>query len=175
MKQAIGIQMGIDPAQFWPKSSLYSFGEYMSSLISSDKIKARPFHSSNCFIDGLCTINDDGELRRSLCEIYRKELELKVEHQGDNATFLNLDTTIKEGTFIYKLFDKRDSCSFSIVRMSHIERNIPENIFHSVMKDEFLRITRSTLCLRDFKGLLEHMKHQGFKRGTTGTSLRKKY
>ena len=32
--------------------------------------------------------------------IYIKELEFKVEHQGDNATFLSLDVTMKEGTFI---------------------------------------------------------------------------
>lgn len=42
-------------------------------------------------------------------DIYPKELELRVEHQVDHATFFNLDITIREGTFLYKLFDKRDS------------------------------------------------------------------
>ena len=37
--------------------------------------------------------------------IYPKEVELNVEHQGDHATFLNFDITIKEETFTYKLFD----------------------------------------------------------------------
>ena len=64
----------------------------------------------------------------------------KIEHQGDHPTFLNLDITIKEGTFIYKLFDKRDSFPFSIVRMPHIENNIPPNSFYSAIKVEFLRI-----------------------------------
>ena len=73
----------------------------MSSLISSDKIKARHFHSRKRFIDDLYAINDGGEFERSVCEIYPKELELKVKCQGDHATFLNLDVTIKEGTFIY--------------------------------------------------------------------------
>ena len=41
-------------------------------------------------------------------DIYPKELELRVEHRVDHATFFNLDITIKEGTFLYKLFDKRD-------------------------------------------------------------------
>ena len=31
--------------------------------------------------------------------MYSRELEVKVENQGDQATFLNLDVTIKEGTF----------------------------------------------------------------------------
>ena len=53
----------------------------MSSLIYSDKIQARYFHSTKCFIDYLCTINDGTEFGRSMCDIYPKEFELKVEHQ----------------------------------------------------------------------------------------------
>ena len=53
-----------------------------------------------------------GELGRYICDIYPKELELKDEHQSDHATFLYLDIIIKERTFIYKLFDKRDSFLF---------------------------------------------------------------
>ena len=90
---------------------------------------------------------------------------------------MNLDITIKEGTFEYELFDKRDSFPFSTVRIPHIESNIPQNIFYSAVKGEFLRTARSTLCLRDFKPktkeLLERMKQQGSKRRTRGTSLRK--
>ena len=45
------------------------------------------------------------------------------------------------------------------------------------MKAEFLRIARPTLCLRNFipkaKELLERIKQQVSKRGTTGTCLRK--
>ena len=78
--------------------------EYMSSLISSDKIKARHFHSLKRFTDDLCAINDGGEFERSICDIYPKELELKFEHQGDRATLLNLGIIIKEKTFIFKFF-----------------------------------------------------------------------
>ena len=131
-------------------------------------------------------INDGGEFGRSICKIYPKNLELRFKHQGDHATFLNLDITIKEETFkllvyfkllplSYKLFDKRDSFSFSVVRMPHIESNIPENIFYSAI-DVFLRTARSNLCLRDFipkaKELLERMKQRGSKCVTTCTSLR---
>ena len=76
----------------------------MSSLISSDKIKARHFHSLKRFIDDLCAINDGGEFERSICNIYPKELGLKFEHQGDRATLLNLGIIIKEKTFIFKFF-----------------------------------------------------------------------
>ena len=72
----------------------------MSSLISSDKTKAKYFHSRKRFIDDHCAINDGREFGRFVCDIYPKELELTVEHQSDHATFLTLDVTIKEGTFV---------------------------------------------------------------------------
>ena len=109
--------------------TLYHFAIKNISLISSDKIKTRPFHSTKRFIDGLWDINGGGEFGKFVCNIYLKELELKVEHLEDYATFLNLDTTIREVILIYKLFDKRDFFLFSIVRMPQIESNIPRNFF----------------------------------------------
>ena len=74
MKQAIDIPTGTGPKPFWEYLFLYSYEEEnMSSLISSDKIKARHFLSINCFIDDLCAINDGGEVGRSICEIYSKD------------------------------------------------------------------------------------------------------
>ena len=84
----------------------------MLSLISSNKIKARHFRSTKRFINYLCALNGGGEFGSSICQIYPKELELKVEHQGDHATFFNLDITIEDGTFVYKLFDKSNSFPF---------------------------------------------------------------
>ena len=59
-------------------------------------IKSRQDISTQQTIDSLCTINDGEEFGRSFCDISSKELEFKVEHQGDHATFLNFDITIKE-------------------------------------------------------------------------------
>ena len=64
--------------------------------------------------------------------------------------FLNLDITIKEGTFIYKLLDKRDSFPFSTVRIPRKESNTAQIVFNSGIKGEFLIIARSTIYLRDF-------------------------
>ena len=74
----------------------------MSSLISSDKIKARHFHSKKHLIDDFCVIKKEENLEgRSICAIYPKELKLKVEDQNDNATFFNFDIT-KKGRCLYK-------------------------------------------------------------------------
>ena len=56
-------------------------------------------------------------------------LELEAEHLGNHATFLNLDITSEDGFFIYKLFDKRYSFPFSVVRMPHIDKGISLKIF----------------------------------------------
>ena len=83
---------------------MYSYEEeYAPSLIFSDKINARYFYSTKRYIDDLCVINDRGEFERSICEIYPKELELKIEHQGDHATFLIWIQPSRRRTFIYKL------------------------------------------------------------------------
>ena len=41
----------------------------ISSLISSDKIKARHFYLTKRFIDDLCAVNDGGEIGKSICGI----------------------------------------------------------------------------------------------------------
>ena len=83
-----------------------------------------------------------------------------MEHSGVHATFLNLDLTISEGIFIYKLFDKRDAFPFSIVRMPYTSSNIPETIFYSAMVGEFLRIAHSTLLYKDFLPKVSELIHR---------------
>ena len=56
----------------------------------------------------LCAINDNVEFFSSFRKICPKELELKVEHQEKHAIFLDLDITIEDDFFVYKLFDKKN-------------------------------------------------------------------
>ena len=42
-----GIPMGTDPAPFWANLFLYTYeNEYISGLISNDKVKSRHFHTT---------------------------------------------------------------------------------------------------------------------------------
>ena len=166
MRQKVGIPMGIDPAPFWANLFLYSYEhDYIKHLIKEDRVKAKHFHSTFRFIDDLCSLNDGGEFGRVFKDIYPDELELKVEHNGNSASFLNLDIRIEENQFVYKLYDKRDAFPFSIVRMPYLCSNIPKKIFYSSLVGEFLRIARATLLLTDFEGkaknLIERMLNQG--------------
>ena len=164
--QTIGIPMGIDPAPFWANLYLYFYEKnYIMSVMKNNTKKALMFRNASRFIDDEVNLNDRGEFGASCREIYPTELELKVEHQGDHATFLELDISIQEGCYIYKLFDKRDDFPFSIVRMPDIHGNIPNNIFYGSVMAEILRIARASLLYKDFVTsmikLLTRMKNQG--------------
>ena len=102
------------------------------------------------FIDDLNAMNDGGEFERSFKEIYPIELELKKEHGGSSATFLDLQIQISNRQFISSLFDKRDDFPFSIVRMPFRTNNIPSKIFYSSIGAEVLRIARTTSNNVDF-------------------------
>ena len=148
--QTIGIPMGIDPAPFWANLYLYKFEyRFMRELLKSDSTKARKFHGSLRFIDDLLCLNDGDEFGTSFRKIYPNELELKCEHRGEHATFLDLDIKINDGEFKYKLFDKRDEFPFEVVRMPDRSSNIPSYIFYGTIMSEIIRIARSTLCLDD--------------------------
>ena len=150
--QTIGIPMGIDPAPFWANLYLYKFeNDFMMNLRKSDIAKSRKFHGCARFIDDLVCLNDGGEFNDSYKEIYPNELELKCEHheREKHATFLDLDIKISGDKFIYKMFDKRDEFSFSVVRMPYMDSNIPSYIFYGTIRSEIIRIARSTLLLDD--------------------------
>ena len=78
---------------------------------------------------------------------------------------LDLDISICDGIFVYKLFDKRDSFPFNIVRMPHLDSNTPSFVFYSTILSEFLRIARATLRYCDFfprvVSLVNRMMDQG--------------
>ena len=116
-------------------------------------------------MDDLGTLNYGGVFNDVYKDIYPPELQIKVEHFGTYATFLNLHITVKNGVFVDKLFDNRDAVPFLIVRMPYIDSNIPKSIFHYALLGEFLRITRTSLLNNGFNEkamkLLNGMKGQG--------------
>ena len=150
-KQCIGIPMGIDPAPFWANLHLDTYEcKYISTLMRTDKRKAFMFKHATRFIDDECNLNDGGEFGRSFHLIYPRDLELKCEHQGSHATFLDLQIDILDGMFVYKLFYKRDDFPFFIVCMPDLSGNIPSHVFYGSVMSEFLRISRCTLLYSDF-------------------------
>jgi len=151
LKQVIGIPMGIDPAPFWANLYLHYYEDkHVSTIMKTDAARARLYKYSTRFIDDQCNLNDSGQFKASCQSIYPPELQVKCEHEGQHATFLELDITIENGMFVYRLFDKRDNFPFSIIRMPDLSGNIPDHVFYGSVMSEFLRIARATLLYHDF-------------------------
>ena len=60
-----------------------------------------------------------------------------MEHQVTDATFLDLEITLKDNIVIYKFFDKKDKFPFFIVRMPHVSINVPSSIFYVLFYSKF--------------------------------------
>ena len=97
----------------------------------------------------MCAINNGDEVACAATRIYTKEVELKQEHQGTNVSFLNLDINIVDEKFVYTLYSKKNSFPFFILRMLHIDSNIPNNIFYSSFVPETLKIAPSIVHFSD--------------------------
>ena len=82
----------------------------MNKLKKTNLIKVRKLCNIFRFIDDLNSINDAEELESSYSNIYPEELQLGKENTDKHeASFLDLDIKIKDGKFLFGLFDKRDS------------------------------------------------------------------
>ena len=103
--------------------------KHVQNVISKKSTATYKYHATSRFIDDLCAINDDDEISKSFKYIYSGELELKLEHSGTHATYLDLDIKTEDGMFVYKVFDKREKFLFFIVYMPHFESNISSTIF----------------------------------------------
>ena len=93
---------------------------------------------------------DDNEFLTSFKNIYPKELDLQIERQGNQVSFLDLDNKVEDSVFVYKPFDKRDEFSLFIVRIPHFSGNIPSTICSGSIFSELLKIARCPLRTYDF-------------------------
>ena len=124
----------------------------MEHLCKNDIRRGKKFFNAFRFIDDLIILNDGGEFERSWKDIYPEELTLEKENLSDlSATFLDLRISIKNGEIDYKLYDKRSSYNFEIVRFPYHTSNMPNKMFYSTISAELLRICRATKTLENFK------------------------
>ena len=132
----------------------------------TDQCRARKFGNIFRFIDDLVAINGGLEFSKSYSEIYPTELELKRENANtDYASFLDLEIHVIDNKLETKLYDKRNTFKFSVVRLPYKCSNIPSKMFFSTISAEVLRICRATSTYIDFlhtsNALLTRIKRQG--------------
>ena len=81
---------------------------------------------------------DDNKFLTSFKNMYPKELDHKVERQGNHVSFLDLDIKVEDSVFVYKPLDKMNKFSLFIVRMPHLSTNIPSTICYGSIFSELL-------------------------------------
>ena len=150
-RQVIGIPMGSDPAPFMANLFLYHYeSRWIKNLKKDDLQKARRFSNTFRFIDDLLTINDDNLFNDNFRGIYPEELQLNLETSGDSVNFLDLNLSNTNGHVDVKLYDKRNSFPFSIVRLPFASSNIPSAILYNSIGAEILRIGRVSSNFENF-------------------------
>ena len=168
-QQVIGIPMGSDPAPFIANLFLYFYeNKFLDKLKVEDLPRARRLRHVFRFIDDLIAMNDDDEFSKIYKEIYPEEMVLKPENEDpQSSSYLDLQIDVDENIFDFKLFDKRDAFSFSVVRMPYLQSNMPSKMFYSTISAEILRICRATYKYTNFllscKKLIIRMIKQGAK------------
>ena len=150
-RQIVGIPMGSDPAPFMANLFLYHYESKWVKSLKKDSIqRARRYSNTFRFIDDLLTINDRDEFSRSFKEIYPPELELNLEHSGDQVDFLDLNINKENAHLSTTLFDKIDAFPFAIVRLPFVSSNIPSNMFYACIGAEILRVGRVSSSSENF-------------------------
>ena len=100
------------------------------------------------YIDDLVLINNDGQMRRVMTDIYPEELVLVPGHADDQfCSFLDLQVAIKDSIISTSIFDKRDA----IVNFSALTGNIPNRSSYGVFIGELVRYSRACTYYKDFE------------------------
>ena len=173
-RQVIGIPMGSDPAPFMANLFLYHFeSKWIKNLKKENIQKARRFSNTFRFIDDLLTSNDNNLSLENFESIYPPELKLNLESSGDRITFLDIDLKNINGHLDIKLFDKRDSFSFDIVRLPFCSSNMPSIMFYSNLGAEFIRIARVSSSLENFCSAGKELVDRAFRQGAKISRLEK--
>ena len=137
-------------------------------MLKRDLRKACFFSNTFHFIENLCAINDHLEFDRVFQNIYHSEFQLKKENVSTSkASFSNLFITNENKKFKTQLYGKRDAFSFSVIRMLHLDSNIPSNIYYPSIGTEILRFGGTTSDKNTFAtisySILKKMQKQGSK------------
>jgi hypothetical protein len=152
-KQCIGIPMGTDCAPYLANLFLFSYEfEFMNNLLKEKKwLILRKFSKCFRYIDDLLGINNDNFLEKWKTKIYPKELLLTSDDRTDKeVNFLDLHLEVKNYSFSYRLFDKRDHFPFQIINYPCLSGNISTHQSYNVFTAQLIRYARCCQQTIDF-------------------------
>ena len=90
-------------------------------------------------------------------DIYPEELALTTDNAISEVNYLDLTLTIIDHEITYRLFDKRDSFTFSIVNFPDLSGNIPRKQSYGVFTSQLIRFARCCQYFVHFKTRTIHL------------------
>ena len=119
-------------------------------------VRAKDFHlvhklkHNSRYIDDIAVPNLDNFLEIA-SRIYPKEIPLEQSSSNKvHDTFLDLDITVHEGNFLFKVFHKVDLFNFEVISFPFLESNIPRSICYNTFFSQLIRFTRICSNLSGF-------------------------
>ena len=151
-QQSIGIPIGIDCAPAIANLSLFKYEyEFISKLIRSNYRRALKFNGCFRLMDDISAINSDGAFDSDRDIIYPSSLQLKKENEGHiYADILDLSITLRDNSFSFKLYDKRDKFNFEIVNYPDLSGNLSADCGYGVVKSELKRYAKLSSNFSDY-------------------------
>ena len=168
-RQTIGIPMGTNYAPLVADLFLFCYErDFMKSLSrenQADIIEA--FNSTSRYLDDLLNI-DNIYFDQMVDRIYPTQLQLNRANSSDTeASFLDLNLCISNGTVSTKIYDKRDDFDFDIVNFPFPDGDVPRRTSYGVYISQLIRFARASSNLNDFnyrnKALTAKLLRQGYR------------
>ena len=108
------------------------------------------FNSTSRYIDDLLNIHNI-YFDQMVDRIYPTELQLNRANSSDTeASFLDLNLCISNGTASTKIYDNRDDFDFDIVNFPSLNDDVPRRTSYGVYISQLIRFARASSNLNDF-------------------------
>ena len=127
------------------------------------------FNSTSRYLDDILNI-DNIYFDQMVDRIYPTELQLNRANSSDTEAlffYLNLCTSISNGTVSIKIYDKRDDFDFDIVNFPFLDGDVPRRTSYGVYISQLIRFARASSNLNDFnyrnKALTAKLLRQGYR------------
>ena len=168
-RQTIGIPMGTNCAPLVADLFLFCYErDFMKSPShenQADIIEA--FKSTSRYLDDLLNI-DNIYFDQMVDRIYPTELQLNRANSSDTeASFLDLNLCISNGTVSTKIYDKRDHFDFDIVTFPFLDVDVHRRTSYGVYISQLIRFARASSNIIDFnyrnKALTDKLLRQGYR------------
>ena len=145
LRQMVGIPVGTNFAPLLADLFLYSYeNDFLDKLIKEGKRKlARELNLSYRYTDDLISFNNK-RFKEFMFDMYPKELTISETIESTSvASYLDLlFTRDKNNSITTKLYDKRDTFGFHIVKFPFMSSNIPSTPGYGVCASQHIRYAR---------------------------------